>query len=475
MMRRLLPLLLLLLVLPVLAAKPPGKPKPPANPANQPAKPPKEQPKPPETVAVPATTEDLTPPATPGFGLHGEYFIDDALKSLGATRLDAKIDFQWGGGPAYPGLPADNFTCRWRGFILPKYAETYTFWASADDCSRITVDGTLLATTWPGETRKERGDIALTPDKLHTIIVEHREYGGGAGMSLYWSSKSQAQQVVPTEALYPPRIRVGKILFTDAGQGMKGKVYLLAGADAPKALTQPGATEPALDTLGDTAVFTACWTASWGDAKTVKNTELYIMKPDGTDQRRITTNFYPDMMPALSRDGKKLAFVADPNNGNRDIFIMPIGGRPRQLTDNPGMDLQPTFSPNGKQVAFQSERDGHMLLMAVNADGTEETQLVDGDGWNPVYSPDGKKLLFLSSRDGQTDIYLATLETKEVVRLTKSEDAEACPVFSPDGSEVAFIATSDPGKKDIFVMALDGKGLRRVTTAGNVVSFTWGW
>jgi TolB protein len=180
-------------------------------------------------------------------------------------------------------------------------------------------------------------------------------------------------------------------------------------------------------------------------------------------------------MPALSRDGKKLAFVADPNNGNREIFIMPIGGRPRQLTDNPGMDLQPTFSPDGKQVAFQSEREGHMLLMAVNADGTEETQLVDGDGWNPVYSPDGKKLLFLSTRDGQTDIYLATLETKAVTRVTNTEDAEGCPVFSPDGSEVAFIATSDKGKKDIFVMALNGNGLRRVTTTGNVVSFSWGW
>ncbi|HOF87774.1 MAG TPA: PA14 domain-containing protein, partial [Armatimonadota bacterium] len=423
----------------------------------------------------PVNAEDMTPPAMPGFGLHGEYFADDALTKLVFTRLDAKVEFQWGGGSPGPGVPGDNFTCRWRGYVLPQYAETYTFWASADDYARITVDGQLLMTTWPNEPRKERGEIELTPDTLHTIVVEHREAGGGASMALYWSSKSQPAEVIPTERLYPPRMRIGKVLYATAGLGAKGKVYLLTPTEGPKELTQAGAAEPTINWMGDTALFTACWHTSWNDPKTVKNTELYSMKPDGADQRRITSNFYPDMMPALSRDGRRVAFVADTANGNRDIYTMVMGGRPRQLTTDAGMDLLPVISPDGKQVAFQTNRNGRWEIFAVNVDGTGEAPLVEGVAWSPAYSPDGKKLLFLSSRGGQTDLYQMLLETQEVIRVTNTPDVESNPLYSPDGSEIAFIMSGGGGKTDIHVMALDGKGLRKMTDTGNVVSFAWGW
>lgn len=477
MLRRVLPLLLLgLAVLPALAAGyPAGKPKPP-KPTPPPAATPTPKPEPPPPPTPPvAPAEDLTPPTTPGCGLHGEYYGDDSLTKLVFTRLEAKVDFNWGGGSPGPGVPGDYFTCRWRGYVLPKFAETYTFWASADDYARIYVDGKQLMDTWPNEPRKDQGDIELAPDKLHSIVVEYREVTGGAAITLYWKSKSQPQQVIPPEQLYPPRLRIGKVLFTDAPQGPKGMVYLLTPTAGPTPLTKAGATEPTLDWMGDMAVFTACWLASWNDPKTVKNTELYSMKPDGIDQRRITTNFYPDMMPALSRDGKKLAYVADPNNDNRDIYIMPIGGRPRQLTADPGLDLAPAFSPDGKQVVFQSNRNGKWQVFIIDADGTDEQALIDGDGWSPTFSPDGKSVLFLSGRDGQTDVYLMTLETKAITRLTKTEDIESNPVYSPDGSEIAFITTHDKDKKDIVVMTVDGKGLRRMTNTGNVVGFSWGW
>jgi Tol biopolymer transport system component len=467
--------MLALAVMPAFAAgSPVGKPKPPSATAPKPAKPVKPTP-PPPPPPPPVAEEDMTAPTEPGFGLHGEYFADDALTKLVLTRLDPKVEFNWGGGAPGAGVPGDYFACRWRGYVLPKFAETYAFWASADDYARVTVDGKLLMTTWPNEPRKDRGEIELTPEKLHTIVVEHREVNGGASMALYWSSKSQPAEVIPNERLYPLRLRIGKVLFTDAPQGPKGTVYLQTPAEGPKALTKAGASEPMINWTGEMVLFTAGWHASWNDMKTVKNTELYSMKPDGSDQRRISANFYPDMMPTLSRDARRIAFVADPLGGNRDIFIMPVGGRPRQLTSDPGMDLLPVFSPDGKKVAFQTDRNGRWEIFSINVDGTEEALFVEGDGWNPVFSPDGKKVLFLSGRDGQTDLYLMTLETKAITRVTKTPDAESNPTFSPDGSEIAFIMSHDKDKKDIFVMALDGKGLRYMTNTGNVVSFSWGW
>jgi TolB protein len=139
------------------------------------------------------------------------------------------------------------------------------------------------------------------------------------------------------------------------------------------------------------------------------------------------------------------------------------------------MDLLPVISPDGKQVAFQTDRNGRWEIFVVNVDGTGEAQLVDGVAWSPAYSPDGKKLLFLSSRDGQADLYQMLLETKELVRATNTPDVESAPLYSPDGSEIAFIASGENGNTDIYVMALDGKGLRKMTDVGNVVSFAWGW
>ncbi|MDE0503089.1 MAG: hypothetical protein OXI86_03330, partial [Candidatus Poribacteria bacterium] len=60
------------------------------------------------------------------------------------------------------------------------------------------------------------------------------------------------------------------------------------------------------------------------------NLEIYVMDGDGSNLRRVTVNPARDSLPAWSPDGKKIAFVSDRNNVNKDhkqIWVIDADGK----------------------------------------------------------------------------------------------------------------------------------------------------
>ena len=117
---------------------------------------------------------------------------------------------------------------------------------------------------------------------------------------------------------------------------------------------------------------------------------------------------------------------------------------------------EPSLSPDGTEVAFVSGGD---IWTAPAAGGVAHLLVSDpATESRPIYSPDGAHLAFMSNRGGTTNIYLLTLATGEVKRLTWADANEQLDGWSRDGKWVYFAsAVNDVGRQDdIFRVSVDG-------------------
>jgi tricorn protease len=138
------------------------------------------------------------------------------------------------------------------------------------------------------------------------------------------------------------------------------------------------------------------------------------------------------------------------------VFLMLLtGGMVLGQTPLPSMS-DPAISPDGKEIAFASGGD----IWTVAASGGEAHLLVTHPATEsrPLYSPDGTRLAFVSTRTGAGNIYVLTLATGELMRLTYSDRPDALDAWSHDGKWIYFTSAVNDvaGQGDIFRVPVAG-------------------
>jgi tricorn protease len=116
----------------------------------------------------------------------------------------------------------------------------------------------------------------------------------------------------------------------------------------------------------------------------------------------------------------------------------------------------PAISPDGREIAFVSGGD----IWTVAATGGEAHLLVTHPATEsrPLYSPDGTKMAFVSTRTGAGNIYVLTLATGELMRLTYSDRPDSLDGWSHDGKWIYFTSAVNDvaGQGDIFRVSSSG-------------------
>ena len=167
------------------------------------------------------------------------------------------------------------------------------------------------------------------------------------------------------------------------------------------------------------------------------------------------------LAPALSSDGKKIAFLANGSFLRGQVFIdlwlgdAETGKRITRLVKSeldPDFEelrllySQSAFSPDGRQLAVTAQRRGKDVLYLIDVESPKRMKRFDlgmESITGPTWSPDGKRIVFSGNNGGITDLYMVNADGSELRRLTNDKFGDLQPQWSPDGKTIAFASDRD--------------------------------
>jgi serine/threonine protein kinase len=188
-----------------------------------------------------------------------------------------------------------------------------------------------------------------------------------------------------------------------------------------------------------------------GQTPGTSSVHLWMADVQSGSLQPVTASNTEEAYPAVSPDGKRIAFIAAPSDF--DLVEIPIDGGPmRPLIATPRYESWPAWSPVGKQLAYTAVRNGAYEIWLADLQNGVERPLITGKDFGnelvqflaqPSFSPDGRRIAYQRFSAESSAIWVSTVEGGPPIQLAPEPDIvrQDSPAWSPDGNWIAYVST----------------------------------
>ena len=275
-------------------------------------------------------------------------------------------------------------------------------------------------------------------------------FGKDSGVPVITVHKGTSQQVEVKEISGQAGGEATRILKND----IQLSGALSQGAGATATITVSGAAAP----------------GSFNGLATEKSAGLVLQKSYSGETRRAVHQFTNDLIETVTGQKgialSKVAFVAD-RTGHKEIFTCDYdGARTLQLTHDGAISVSPALSADGRRLAYTGYQSGYADIYLVDLTSGARNRIIKFPGTNSgaAISPDGTRIGCTMSKDGNPEIYVTGINGDSPRRLTRSRGVESSPTWSPDGMEIIY-SSDEKGGPQLYRISSQG-GTGRLLSTG---------
>lgn len=215
----------------------------------------------------------------------------------------------------------------------------------------------------------------------------------------------------------------------------------------------------------------------------MRRRHIFVVSPLGHEPpRQLTFGDFDEHSICWSSDGKEIVFVSnrtgkDDFNMHTDLWAVRVdGGNVRRITETEGAEYSPTWSPDGRRIAYlartrantsneSTPEDAHVWV--INSDGSGAKDLtvdLDRACGAPQWSHDGSHILFAAGDHGRTMIYSVDPRGGTVSRITDGDRTLGSVSIAQEADRMIYVSNEPTNPSELYSAEGDGKNEVKLTS-----------